>query len=203
MRSGRKRINLDGKWRFDIFGCEPEDLAKVEPVRTIDVPACVERYFPVVTREQFYLYYERSFELAKRHSRRYFLHFGAVDYLCKVFLNDEKLGEHIGGYLPFEFEITQLILDNNRLQVLVFDPIGGGILDNRKIPHGKQNGEPNWYTSWALRSVSRGEFFYCPEFRRRLDRRQEPGVYCCLESIGLSRIRMAGIPRCAHRVSRR
>ena len=147
MRSGRKRINLDGKWRFDMFGCEPEDLAEVEPGRTIDVPACVERYFPAVTREQFYLYYERSFELAKRHNRRYFLHFGAVDYLCKVFLNGEKLGEHIGGYLPFEFEITQLILDNNRLQILVFDPIGGGVLDNRKIPHGKQNGEPNWYTN--------------------------------------------------------
>ncbi|MDD3461262.1 MAG: hypothetical protein PHW28_08205, partial [Mesotoga sp.] len=130
-----------------MFGCEPEDLAEVEPGRTIDVPACVERYFPAVTREQFYLYYERSFELAKRHNRRYFLHFGAVDYLCKVFLNGEKLGEHIGGYLPFEFEITQLILDNNRLQILVFDPIGGGVLDNRKIPHGKQNGEPNWYTN--------------------------------------------------------
>jgi beta-glucuronidase len=34
------------------------------------------------------------------------LHFGAVYYKASVWLNGERLGEHEGGYTPFEFDIT-------------------------------------------------------------------------------------------------
>jgi beta-galactosidase/beta-glucuronidase len=34
------------------------------------------------------------------------LHFEAVFYLAKVWLNGEYLGEHEGGYTPFEFDVT-------------------------------------------------------------------------------------------------
>lgn len=38
--------------------------------------------------------------------RRVFLHFGAVNYRADVYLNGQKLGTHIGGFTPFEFEVT-------------------------------------------------------------------------------------------------
>ncbi|MBA3893131.1 MAG: hypothetical protein H0X69_05480 [Gemmatimonadales bacterium] len=40
---------------------------------------------------------------------RYLLHFGAVDYAATVWLNGRRVGEHEGGYLPFEFDVTGLL----------------------------------------------------------------------------------------------
>jgi beta-galactosidase/beta-glucuronidase len=46
------------------------------------------------------------------------LHFGRVMYHTKVWLNGESLGENIGGYLPFEFDVTGK-LGTNGANVLV------------------------------------------------------------------------------------
>jgi beta-glucuronidase len=52
------------------------------------------------------VWYERSFDYAKSPQTRLFLHFGACNYLAAVYLNGEELGEHEGGFTPFDFEIT-------------------------------------------------------------------------------------------------
>jgi beta-galactosidase/beta-glucuronidase len=41
--------------------------------------------------------------------RRLLLMFGAVDYLAQVWVNGQLAGEHEGGYLPFELDITELV----------------------------------------------------------------------------------------------
>lgn len=41
--------------------------------------------------------------------QRIFLRFGSVNYAARVWLNGAPLGEHQGGHLPFEFEITRLV----------------------------------------------------------------------------------------------
>ena len=38
--------------------------------------------------------------------RRVFVHFGAANYQADVYLNGQKLGRHIGGFTPFQFELT-------------------------------------------------------------------------------------------------
>jgi len=70
------------------------------------------------------------------------LHFGAVDQKCKVYLNDIYLGEHIGGYLPFEFDITDSLKKVNILKVECTDSL------DRNIPYGKQTEKSSgmWYT---------------------------------------------------------
>src|SRR6185369_912763 len=66
------------------------------------------------------------------------LGFGAVDYFAEVWLNDIKVGEHEGGYLPFELDVTQAArIGMNTLTVRVEDPLE--IFP--EIPHGKQS----WY----------------------------------------------------------
>ena len=40
---------------------------------------------------------------------RVLLHFGAVDYRCKVWLNGTFLGEHEGGHTPFSFDVTDAL----------------------------------------------------------------------------------------------
>jgi len=52
--------------------------------------------------------------------RRQFLHFGAANYQADVYLNGAKLGRHVGGFTPFEFEVTgKLKATGNSLVVKV------------------------------------------------------------------------------------
>jgi beta-glucuronidase len=64
------------------------------------------------------LWYERSFDYAKEPKTRLFLHFGACNYLADVYLNGEELGEHEGGFTPFDFEITDRIKERGNFLVV-------------------------------------------------------------------------------------
>ncbi len=71
------------------------------------------------------------------------LHFGAVDQVAKIFINDSEVGEHAGGYLPFEFDITDYVnIGKNVLRVEVKDDL------NSDYPYGKQRKKRGgmWYT---------------------------------------------------------
>lgn len=73
---------------------------------------------------------------------RTILHFGAVDQIAEVYLNDERLGRHEGGYLPFSYDITDALEQNNVLKVRVTDTL------SHKYPYGKQRKKRGgmWYT---------------------------------------------------------
>ena len=55
------------------------------------------------------VWYKRSFDYTKSGKNRLFLHFGACNYFAAVYLNGEELGEHEGGFTPFDFEITDRV----------------------------------------------------------------------------------------------
>lgn len=55
------------------------------------------------------VWYKQSFDYAKSPKKRLFLHFGAANYLTSVYLNGEELGQHEGGFTPFDFEITDRV----------------------------------------------------------------------------------------------
>src|SRR5262249_6863407 len=40
---------------------------------------------------------------------RVWLRFGAVDWRADAWVNGRKVGEHEGGYTPFEFDVTDVI----------------------------------------------------------------------------------------------
>lgn len=76
-------------------------------------------------------------------NNRLILHFGAVDQICEIYLNDHYVGGHIGGYLPFEFDISEYIKYENLLIVKVIDNL------DLNLPYGKQSKNPSgmWYTA--------------------------------------------------------
>ena len=91
-----------------------------------------------------HIHYKRSFSLPEEFSgKRVYLHFGAVDQTCKVYLDGALLGEHRGGYLPFSFDITdKLVGDKGEIYVVAEDGL------DHKYPYGKQKYKRGgmWYT---------------------------------------------------------
>ena len=47
-----------------------------------------------------------------------FIHFGAANYFTRVYLNGEALGEHEGGFTPFNFEVTDKIHEGDNFVVV-------------------------------------------------------------------------------------
>ena len=65
------------------------------------------------------LWYRRRFDCPPGGpGKRLFLYFGAANYTADVYLNGRKLGQHLGGFTPFEFEITGLVTDTGNSLVV-------------------------------------------------------------------------------------
>jgi beta-glucuronidase len=64
------------------------------------------------------VWYKRSFDFAKWTKKRLFVHFGAANYQASVYLNGEELGQHEGGFTPFDFEITDRIRAQDNFLIL-------------------------------------------------------------------------------------
>lgn len=92
-----------------------------------------------------YLHYRRTFALPENFNRgRVFLHFGAVDQMCTVYLNGVQVGGHQGGYTPFTLELTEALQPGeNKLEVSVQD-----FTDENQYSRGKQKTKRGgiWYS---------------------------------------------------------
>lgn len=68
------------------------------------------------------VWYRRLFDFKKASSNnRVFVHFGAANYESDVYLNGKKLGKHIGGFTPFNYEITALLKEEGNSLVVKVD----------------------------------------------------------------------------------
>lgn len=91
------------------------------------------------------LTYETVFMVPETFTKeRLLLHFGAVDQLAEVWLNDVLIGSHESGYLSFTFDITEGVKrdEENHLVVKVTDEL------DKDYPYGKQCVKRGgmWYT---------------------------------------------------------
>ena len=90
------------------------------------------------------LWYRRTFTLPDAFMQdRLLLHFGAVDQCCTVYLNGQAVGSHEGGYLPFCFDVTDALEEENELIVQVRDYADTSYYSTGKQRH-KRGGI--WYT---------------------------------------------------------
>ena len=109
--------------------------------RTITVPYCFESRLSGIGDTSFHrwVWYRREITLPDSwQTRRTLLHFGAVDYQAKVWVNGQLAGSHEGGNTPFSFDITPLLQSKtNSIVVRAFDPP-----EDNLIPRGKQFWEP-------------------------------------------------------------
>ena len=139
--------NLNGLWQYAITA--KGEKAPQQYEGDILVPFCIESSLSGVQKEvgpDNALWYQKTFAVpANWKSGRILLHFGAVDWMTDVWVNDIKVGSHIGGYTPFTFDITQALKGKqNSIVIRVWDPTNSSY-----IPHGKQVIKPRgiFYTS--------------------------------------------------------
>lgn len=114
--------NLNGEWDFLIdHGCSGKERKFYENAcydMKINVPFAPESKLSGIEYTDFMksVWYKRSFSLEKGDfDGRIIIHFGAVDYLCEVWINGRAAGKHKGGYTPFSFDITELCREGENI----------------------------------------------------------------------------------------
>ena len=133
---------LNGKWELTCLrdGKTEEDWGQILVPFPPESPASGVEKMP---GKDDVLVYRRKFTLPDGFNRgRVILHFGAADTLAEVSVNGQLVGGHVGGYLPFSFEITELLAEENELTVRVQDPL------DTDLAYGKQRLDRGgmWYT---------------------------------------------------------
>jgi hypothetical protein len=149
-------ISLNGLWQF-----AEAAQAEAPPVgRNLEgeilVPFPVESALSGIGRHIERVWYRRIFQVpAGYQGKRILLHFGAVDWEARVWVNGTQVGTHRGGYDGFTFDVTDALRPSGDQELIVgvWDPMDPG-----PNPRGKQVRDPQdiwfspvtgiWQTVW-------------------------------------------------------
>ena len=140
----RRRIDLDGLWDFLHAG-----TSSFQPVKVRDalVPGPWQAQFSDLRMRAGIGIYRRMFVLpAGWRDGSVVLCFGAVFHTTRVWVNGVPVGTNEGGFLPFEFDITEAVVEGeNEIKVRVESPTDNTLAypdtPLAEIPFGKQS----WY----------------------------------------------------------
>ncbi len=103
----------------------PRDDARIEydfaRSPTLAVPGDWNSQEPRLLLYEGTLWYQRSFDAHPAAGRRWFLHFGAANYEARVFVNGHEVGSHVGGFTPFDLEVTAALRDGRNSLVVCVD----------------------------------------------------------------------------------
>ncbi|MCV6979017.1 glycoside hydrolase family 2 [Mycolicibacterium pulveris] len=152
-------LNLNGLWGYT--GRSGEDaLAPLPSADEYDekilVPYPTESALSGIERHDDQMWYRRTFEVPGTwRGQRVLLHFGAVDQIATVWVNDQEVAHHEGGYTSFSADITDALRwsGTQELTVRVEDRN-----EANAVPVGKQRNRPGglfytgasgiWQTVW-------------------------------------------------------
>ena len=161
-------VMLNGVWDYTIVPVDGEIGVEILAQQTIPsrwdgqivVPFSPEAPLSGVGRTvqpSELLWYKRKIELPKlADDQRLILHFEAVDWMCACFVDGKLVGTHVGGYLPFSFDVTDLLgssetgeatadsADTAELVLCVWDPsdTGSQLRGKQRLSRGDI-----WYTA--------------------------------------------------------
>ena len=67
------------------------------------------------------VWFKKSFDAVPMQDYRTLLYFGAVNYDCHVWVNGKKAGHHIGGFTPFNYDISNLLKQGENTVIVKVD----------------------------------------------------------------------------------
>jgi hypothetical protein len=151
-------LNLNGKWDY-IGGKDVSDATSASQppsfgssTEKIIVPYPPEAYLSgIVRKQEINMWYRRIVVIpAAWKEKHVLLHFGAADYETVVFVNNKKVGTHIGGYDAFSFDITSFLQPGNTTIVVgIKDKNDGRSVSGKNGPRGDYTFTSGiWQTVW-------------------------------------------------------
>ena len=67
------------------------------------------------------VWFKKSFQAVPMQDYRTLLYFGAVNYDCHVWVNGKEVGHHVGGFTPFNFDISDLLIEGENTIIVKVD----------------------------------------------------------------------------------
>jgi beta-glucuronidase len=124
--SCREVFEVNGFYRFKV---DPGDVGekrkwyeRLDECRELAVPGSWNEQCAELSDFNGIGWYEKQVSVPSSWAdRRVWLRVGSVNQDARVWLNGRPLGEHVGGYLPFEFDVTETVVFGkpNRLTIRV------------------------------------------------------------------------------------
>lgn len=149
-------INLNGEWAFDY---DDQDIGLKEQwylsdnklfSKKIKVPFVFQSAESGINDRTVHnvVWYKRDFNYSKKDHKKLILHFGAVDYEARVYVNGHLVLTHFGGNTPFQADITDYLLNQKKQEIVVRVKDENS---DEEMPRGKQFWEDTsrsiWYTN--------------------------------------------------------
>ena len=168
--NGRENVtSLDGMWRNIVdpfengyydYRLNPTDGGYAQDRSYVDHTRLQEYDFATASQlavpgdwntqsDKLYYYegtvwYRKRFDYDLAEGRRLFAHFGAANYETIVWVNGKRVGQHIGGFTPFCFEITDVVKKGENSIVVK--------VDNKRHPEGVPTVNSDW---WNFGGITR------------------------------------------------
>ena len=67
------------------------------------------------------VWFKKSFQAVPMQDVRTLLYFGAINYDCHVYVNSRHVGRHIGGFTPFNYDISDLLKEGENTIIVKVD----------------------------------------------------------------------------------
>ncbi len=141
-------LSLDGQWSYSFS--ETKQAKEVRWQGKIQVPFPPEAALSGVNDQSYHpvIWYKRTFKVSWK-KERMILHFGAVDYTAKVWVNGQLVATHEGGHTPFNADITDVLKTGEQTVVVRAedDP------HDLSKPRGKQDWQQEPHVIWYPRTT--------------------------------------------------
>lgn len=143
---GRESMSLDGQWGVIIdpydtgyydyrfqpseYGYfldrkmeQPSDLIEYnfDTGPTLSVPGDWNTQNDELFLYEGAIWYKRTFDYEQGGNNRQFIYIGAANYESQVYLNGKLVGHHIGGFTPFNIEVTDQINEGENTLIVRVD----------------------------------------------------------------------------------
>lgn len=121
----RRTRDLSGLWRFQLDPADAGEAAKwfesgLPKSRSIPVPCSWNDLFDDARNYFGTAWYEIEPWVDEAwKGQRIHLRFGSAVYRAKAWLNGKLLGEHVGGHLPFVFDVTGIAKEGQKNRLVV------------------------------------------------------------------------------------
>ena len=142
----RKKISLNGKWNYIVdiqdqgtydikmnlrtkgfFNNEkpktPKDLIEYDfdKAPEMEIPSDWNTKDDKLFFYEGTIWFKKSFNYSPKANKHVVLYFGAVNYEATVYINGKLFGKHVGGFTPFNYDVTDKIIEGENFIVIKVD----------------------------------------------------------------------------------